>query len=208
MEQVGIFILLIGGFIIYLFIMLAWRNPKMFLPKCKNCRRPAKWEFADNKTGEKYHFCTKKCEKEYQNRECSKNKKTQVTNNWECSMDIKDRTKFFTETLNQLFLRDEGSFLIFENIETGKFVQFTASSKAKQLLLDIPIKKQGFSKGQQDTLSHLIEFDNDSVELFPGDDPFQVSFINKTDYAVRIVDRIFIEVFNLPNDYKLNITIG
>ncbi len=45
--------------------MLAWRNPKMFLPKCKNCRRPAKWEFTDNKTGEKYYFCTKKCEKEY-----------------------------------------------------------------------------------------------------------------------------------------------
>jgi hypothetical protein len=65
MEQVGIFILIAGGLIIYLFIMLAWRSPKMFLPKCINCRRYAKWEVKDKETGKKYYFCTKKCEKEY-----------------------------------------------------------------------------------------------------------------------------------------------
>ncbi len=36
---------------------------KMFEPKCKNCGRRAKWVVTDKKTGKKYYFCTKKCEK-------------------------------------------------------------------------------------------------------------------------------------------------
>jgi YHS domain-containing protein len=65
MEETSIFILIAGGFIIYMLVMLGWRNPKMFLPKCKNCGKSAKWVFTDKKTGKKYYFCKKKCEKEY-----------------------------------------------------------------------------------------------------------------------------------------------
>jgi endogenous inhibitor of DNA gyrase (YacG/DUF329 family) len=65
MEEVSVFILLVAGFIIYLFVMLSWRNPKMFLPKCRNCTRRARWGVKDTKTGKKYYFCTKKCQKEY-----------------------------------------------------------------------------------------------------------------------------------------------
>lgn len=61
----GTFFLILVGVIIYLFVMLAWRNPKMFIPKCIKCGKRAKWEVADNKTRKKYYFCTKKCEKEY-----------------------------------------------------------------------------------------------------------------------------------------------
>jgi len=70
MEDVGIFILLVAGFIIYLLFMLAWRNPKMFLPKCKNCGRHSKWVVTDSETGKKYYFCTKKCQKEYLKVDC------------------------------------------------------------------------------------------------------------------------------------------
>ena len=119
----------------------------------------------------------------------------------------KNRVKIYKESLNKLLERKDGNFLIIEDIETRKFVQFEASSKARQLLLDIPIAPQHLSMEQINKLNNLIAFNGDSIEPFSRGDPFQVSFINKTDYAAEIIERIFIEIFNLSNNYNVAVTL-
>lgn len=119
----------------------------------------------------------------------------------------KKRIETYKENLNKLLSKEEGHFIIFEDVKTKKFVQFQDSPIAKQLLLDVPTREQGLSGEQIERLNRLLVLENDSVELFSGEDPFQASFINKTDYAAEIVERIFLEVFSLPNDYILTITL-
>jgi hypothetical protein len=118
-----------------------------------------------------------------------------------------NRIEVYKDNLIKLLQRKEGYFIIFEETKTKKFVQFQTSPKAKQLLLDIPTREQTLSGEQIEKLNSLLVFECDSVELFSGEDPFQVSFINKTEYAAEIIERIFLEVFNLPNEYTLTITL-
>ena len=119
----------------------------------------------------------------------------------------KNRIESYKENLNKLLQKEEGYFIIFEDIRTNKFVQFQASTKAKQLLFDVPTREQVLSREQIEKLNNLLVFECDSVELFSGKDPFEVSFIDKTEYAAEIIERIFLEVFNLPNEYTLTITL-
>lgn len=121
-------------------------------------------------------------------------------------MDV-DRIKLYSDNLNKLLQREEGYFIIFEETKTKKFVQFQASVHAKQLLLDIPTREQGLSEEQIQKLNELLIFDGSSIELFSKENPFQVSFINKTDYVAEIIERIFLEIFNLPNDYIVKIAL-
>lgn len=118
-----------------------------------------------------------------------------------------DRIESYKENLSKLLQKEEGYFIIFEDVKTKRFVQFQASPKAKQLLLDVPTREQALSREQIEKLNGLLVFKSDSVELFSGEDPFQVSFINRTDYAAEIIERIFLEVFNLPDGYILTITL-
>ncbi|MFA5118813.1 MAG: hypothetical protein WC695_08200 [Candidatus Omnitrophota bacterium] len=168
----------------------------------------------------KYPFCGKRCLKAYserstRSRETEKNeckvgfdKRTKLPPEInECNVDFDGRIQFFECLLNKLLILEEGSFLIIEHIDTGKFVQLMASSQAKQLLLDIPIKKQGLSKEQFGKLSTLIEFSEGSVELF-SDDPYQVSFVDVDDYPARILHKIWDQVFNLSSQSKFKITFS
>ena len=118
-----------------------------------------------------------------------------------------NRIELYKDNLNKLLQREEGYFIIFEDTKTKKFVQFEASAHAKQLLLDLPTREEGLSKEQIQKLNGLLIFDGNSIELFSKEDPFQASFINKTDYVAEIIERIFLEIFNLPNDYTVSVTL-
>lgn len=118
-----------------------------------------------------------------------------------------NRIESYKENLNKLLQKEEGYFIIFEDVKTNKFVQFQASPEAKQLLLDVPTREQTLSKEQIEKLSSLLVFERDSVELFSVEDPFEVSFIDKTEYAAEIIERIFLEVFNSPNEYTLSVAL-
>lgn len=114
-----------------------------------------------------------------------------------------NRIEIYKDNLNKL-LKEEGYFVIFEDSQTKKFVQFFASPKAKQLVLDFPIEPQKLSKEQMVKLNDIL--DKDFVEFISSEDPIQVSFIDKVNYVAELIERIFIEVFNLPRDYEIGIT--
>jgi len=97
----------------------------------------------------------------------------------------------------------ESSFIIFENPQTEKFVQFAFLGEG--LLCDIPL--QELSKEEENVIKSMMgdkATDARTGELISYQKWFSVIELDK---AAEFVETIFIKVFKLPEDYTIKTEI-
>lgn len=92
----------------------------------------------------------------------------------------------------------KGSFVVFENYDTQKFVQFVFPP----LLCDVPTRE--LSKEEEDEIRSIIGEGGRSLETGELISYQKVFELNEIDKAVELVERVFINVFKLPESYLLN----
>jgi hypothetical protein len=93
----------------------------------------------------------------------------------------------------------ESSFIIFENPQTEKFVQFAFLGDG--LVCDIPL--QELSKDEENAIKSIMEEKATNArtdELISYQKWFNVTELNK---AAEFVETIFTKVFKLPEDYTI-----
>lgn len=114
-----------------------------------------------------------------------------------------NRVVLYIEKLEKLLKKGEGHFIIFEDSETNKFVQFLASAEAKQLLLDIPTKEQNLSNKQINQLNDIMRYKNEIAEILSKENPFQASFMDSVAFVAKLVEEIFLNIFNSCSSYQV-----
>lgn len=111
-----------------------------------------------------------------------------------------DRVAEIKHALNDL--TDDGeedSFVIFENPDTKKFVQFMKTEK--NIVCDIPLVE--LSDEEKSKIRLLL--DKVVKEERTGEETsYQKNFSTRSiDEAAELVERIFVHVFKLPEDYEI-----
>lgn len=97
----------------------------------------------------------------------------------------------------------ESSFVIFENPQTEKFVQF--AFLGDELVCDIPL--QELSKDEEKAIRSIMEEKATNArtgELISYQKWFNITELNK---AAEFVETIFTRVFKLPEDYTIKTEI-
>lgn len=97
----------------------------------------------------------------------------------------------------------ESSFVIFENPQTEKFVQF--AFLGDELVCDIPL--QELSKDEEKAIRSIMEEKATNArtgELISYQKWFNITELNK---AAEFVETIFTRVFKLPEDYTIETEI-
>ena len=111
--------------------------------------------------------------------------------------------------------RNDDAFVIFEERDSGKFVQF-AGSADQPLLLDLPSQALSAEEQQRAALlfAQLGSADATSADLYdrPGGQvvgrqiSYQLVFGQDCDRAAEVTSRIFKEVYRLPAEFELSVT--
>ncbi len=98
----------------------------------------------------------------------------------------------------------QGSFAIFEDRTTGKFVQFALVGNS--LICDIPlVQLSGTERARLHAIAGPAATDSPKAEA-PS---FQFVFGAKdTRAAAEFADRVFVEVFNIPTDADIKTTLN
>jgi len=125
-------------------------------------------------------------------------------------MKREERLEIFRCNLSKLVEEgDEGSFVIFD-VATGKFVQFVGSKEeGGWMICDIPL--QELSKDEEKRLLAIEEFlHSEGIDAETGVKISYQAWFGKDDVekAAEITERIFTEVFRLPDDYDVNVSLN
>lgn len=120
--------------------------------------------------------------------------------------ELKNKIKISLEKLLQR--ENEDSFVIIEDVKTGKFVQF-AGGKYEELLFDIP--QQILSKEEKERADTVLNnhsifyeshpvYDENNSELEIGKEyGFSKKLNNDIDLAVELVEKVMEEVYMIGN---------
>lgn len=95
--------------------------------------------------------------------------------------------------------------IIFEDPKSGSFLQFAFLHDDKIMMLDIPIEEiKTLPKRKQVKLSKIVDFD---VHNYKGKKVAQQKIFKLSDLvlASQVVEKIFLETFNLPNNYDVKV---
>lgn len=96
-------------------------------------------------------------------------------------------------------------FVIIENPESGKFVQFAIEHDEKIMIMDIPLTE--LTTSELDKLKTEVGEEGAYLatgELITIQKSFKFDVINE---ASQMVEKIFIEIFNLSEDYRIILQI-
>jgi hypothetical protein len=115
--------------------------------------------------------------------------------------------------LTALLHRENGSFVIFEEKKSGKFVQF-AGSKRDDLNLDLPAqtldrredqRAEVFFKGLGVRPEEYDVFDGPGGKIAGRQRSFQKAFGRDVEAAATVVMQVFERVYQFPTDFELAI---
>lgn len=130
------------------------------------------------------------------------------------NLDVPTNTQLITDELSALLKRtNEDAFVIFEDVQSGKFIQF-AGRAGDTLLLDLP--SQVLSEGEFDRAVRYFRSHGQDLQEYdtldqPGGKPvgrqasFQIVFAEDVERATQITLEIFSQVFEFPDDISLRI---
>ncbi len=119
-------------------------------------------------------------------------------------MSFKDRIKNFKASFRNV-IESKKEFLIFYNPLSRKFIQFIFDHEAENIFLNIPL--QGFSEKEYLQCKKILG--ELAVDVILGHTMAlqeEYSF-KKMDLVPETVEKIFLDVFHLPNDYSVNVEI-
>jgi hypothetical protein len=117
------------------------------------------------------------------------------------------------EALDRLLGRGEGAFVVFEDLASGKFVQFSGSID-EPLLLDLPLQElSDVELGRAEILFRDLGVDYREWPVLDGpggqvagtQGGFQLELGQDTKRGAGLTLRIFAEVFRLPADFLLSL---
>ena len=115
-----------------------------------------------------------------------------------------ERTNQIKTALNRLVEEGtEGSFLIFENPKTEKFVQFAF---VDGLICDIPLAE--LSREEENKIKSIMGEGARDVETGKSVSYQKWFESDKIDKAVEFVEKIFINIFKLPESYRIECNIN
>lgn len=138
------------------------------------------------------------------------------------SLALKNRDERINQIRTALidFANDDtlGRFVIFKSPETNKFVQFGSSDDDSSIIIcGVPVTELKCSKEEKDKLKLLLPIVEvgrkgflSKEKLIQYRKEFQIKKgrIEEINEAAELVDRIFINVFNLPESYEITIEKG
>jgi len=114
-----------------------------------------------------------------------------------------ERVREITDSLRLLVRkgRSGDSFVVFDDPRTKKFVQFSLCEEG--LLCDVPLIE--LTKDEEDRVKQVIGEREAAIDPVTGE---VVSYRRRlkrseVDRAAEITEKIFMEVFRLPESYKL-----
>jgi len=114
-------------------------------------------------------------------------------------MDSTQRHRLFTSNIERA-VSDNEEIVVFEDPDSGKFVQFAIFASEKTLIVDIPLNR--LSSQEYGWLSQHME-----VMTGSNDEPisFQKSISTvQIDYAAQYTEWIFTRIFLLPNTFTVH----
>ena len=117
-------------------------------------------------------------------------------------MDQVQRIQFFRAGLEKA-LRDSAEVVIFENPESGKFVQFAVQSGDEVLWVDIPF--QQLNEEQHRWLQPYMEPANDA-----NGQPMSLQKeipSSQAQYAAEYTEWVFTQIFRLPASFSVTVDI-
>jgi len=108
------------------------------------------------------------------------------------------------KVLTNLVREDKGTFVIFENPPSEKFVQFAILEE--EMICDIPL--QELSNEEENRITSFMEIG--ATDARTGEPiSYQKSFgKNATGKAAEFAETLFLEVFRLPKSYTMETKIG
>ncbi len=117
---------------------------------------------------------------------------------------IKDRVEKFKASVRNV-IESKKEFLIFDNPQSRKFIQFVFNHEAENIFLNIPL--QGLSEKEYLQCNKILG--EHAVDVILGQTMAlqeEYSF-KQMNLVTETVEKIFLDVFHLPHDYSVNVEV-
>ena len=113
-----------------------------------------------------------------------------------------ERLSLYKESLEDAIIRNE-SFVIYEDLATGKFVQFAMMHDEKKFVVDIPMAEL-----DETTFEWLRPHMGTAVDSYGELTALQKTIeAQYTQYASEYTDWIFTKIFQLPENHDVKVSI-
>jgi len=116
-------------------------------------------------------------------------------------MEKEDRIKKIAESIEKA-LRDREDFITIKNPETGKFVQFAVFRRKNIIVMDVPLIE--LSNEELNEIKHMLDAEVGRERW--SNEPISVQRVfryDEIDEISKVVEKIFVEIFDMPNDYDV-----
>lgn len=119
-------------------------------------------------------------------------------------MSLRDREKTFKDSF-QYMIESNKEFLILDNPQSKKLIQFAFDHETKNIFLDIPLQELS----EAEYLKCKAVLGEKAVDVILGQTiALQEEYPFKQIGAItEIVEKIFLYVFHLPTDYSVNVDV-